>query len=308
MKLLLVGYGKMGRLVEELAPAHGCEIVGPHRRRHAATGGAGRRGDRLLDRRRAARRTSRATSSASCRSVIGTTGWSAHEAELRRAGRARRARRRRGGELFDRREPVPAHRGRGRAADAARTTQYGAWIHEAHHATKRDAPSGTALLLRDAMVGRRLTAGRSTCRRRGPARFPAFTRSDSTAASDTIELTHTARDRRGFAAGALVAAQVDPRTARLVHDAGRAADVMNTTHDGTMLDDHLTNSCRRASWLDCVSASCELHSPASAPRSSRRSGRTARSTRPPCGGWRGGRSTPASTSSRRAARPARRRR
>ena len=27
MKLLLVGYGRMGRLIEELAPAHGCEIA-----------------------------------------------------------------------------------------------------------------------------------------------------------------------------------------------------------------------------------------------------------------------------------------
>ena len=41
-------------------------------------------------------------------------------------------------------------------AEAARLMQaqpqYGAWIHEAHHAAKRDAPSGTALLLRDAMT------------------------------------------------------------------------------------------------------------------------------------------------------------
>ena len=28
MKLLLVGYGKMGRMIEELAPAHGLEIAG----------------------------------------------------------------------------------------------------------------------------------------------------------------------------------------------------------------------------------------------------------------------------------------
>ena len=28
MKILLVGYGKMGRLIEELAPAHGCEVAG----------------------------------------------------------------------------------------------------------------------------------------------------------------------------------------------------------------------------------------------------------------------------------------
>ena len=46
------------------------------------------------------------------------------------------------------------------AAEAARLMreqeQYGAWIHEAHHATKRDAPSGTAILLRDALVAGRL--------------------------------------------------------------------------------------------------------------------------------------------------------
>ena len=28
MKILLVGYGKMGRLVEELAPVNGCEVAG----------------------------------------------------------------------------------------------------------------------------------------------------------------------------------------------------------------------------------------------------------------------------------------
>ena len=28
VRLLLVGYGKMGRMVEELAPAHGCEVAG----------------------------------------------------------------------------------------------------------------------------------------------------------------------------------------------------------------------------------------------------------------------------------------
>ena len=37
--------------------------------------------------------------------------------------------------------------------------QYGAWIHEAHHAAKRDAPSGTALLLRDSMVACRVRRG-----------------------------------------------------------------------------------------------------------------------------------------------------
>jgi 4-hydroxy-tetrahydrodipicolinate reductase len=95
-------------------------------------------------------------------------------------------------------------------AEAARLMhaqeQYGAWIHEAHHAAKRDAPSGTALLLRDAMIGAGF--GRSidmSSTRAGM--IPGVHTVGFDAASDTIELTHTARDRRGFASGALLAAR-----------------------------------------------------------------------------------------------------
>jgi 4-hydroxy-tetrahydrodipicolinate reductase len=85
-------------------------------------------------------------------------------------------------------------------------TEYGAWAWEIHHATKKDAPSGTLLKL----VERMKTAG-----------YPrpvdvASSRAGSIAgtheigfdsASDTITLRHTARSREGFARGALKAAQ-----------------------------------------------------------------------------------------------------
>jgi 4-hydroxy-tetrahydrodipicolinate reductase len=96
------------------------------------------------------------------------------------------------------------------AAEAARLAQaqpeYGAWIHEAHHATKKDAPSGTALLLRDAMTaagfGRPIDISSTRA-----GSIPGTHTIGFDGPSDTIELTHTARDRRGFARGALVAAK-----------------------------------------------------------------------------------------------------
>jgi 4-hydroxy-tetrahydrodipicolinate reductase len=94
--------------------------------------------------------------------------------------------------------------------DAARMMraypQYGAWIHELHHAAKRDAPSGTALLLRDAMTraGYDRVVDVSSTR---AGTIPGTHTIGFDGPSDTIELTHVARDRRGFGLGALLAAQ-----------------------------------------------------------------------------------------------------
>jgi len=95
-------------------------------------------------------------------------------------------------------------------AEAARLLQphqqYGAWIHEQHHAAKRDAPSGTAILLRDAMTraGYRRALDVSSSR---AGMIPGTHTVGFDSQSDTIELIHRARDRRGFATGALVAAR-----------------------------------------------------------------------------------------------------
>ena len=137
--------------------------------------------------------------------VIGTTGWSSHEADFR--AQAERAGL---GVVSAPNFSIGVNLFQMVVAEAARLMQaqdqYGAWIHEAHHATKRDAPSGTALLLRDAMVaaGFRRPIDMSSTR---AGAIPGIHTIGFDAASDTIELTHTARDRRGFAAGALLAAR-----------------------------------------------------------------------------------------------------
>ena len=204
MKLILVGYGKMGRLIDEMARAQGVEVSG---RIDLGSGDWSAEADVAIDFSTAEALRGNFTHYVDRRLpvVIGTTGWSAHAAELReqseRAGI---------GVVAAANFSIGVNLFELMVAEAARLMQshpeFGAWIHEAHHATKRDAPSGTALSLRDAMVaasfGRPIEVSSTRVGTIPGTHTVGF---DST--SDTIELTHTARDRRGFAAGALMAAQ-----------------------------------------------------------------------------------------------------
>jgi 4-hydroxy-tetrahydrodipicolinate reductase len=137
--------------------------------------------------------------------VIGTTGWGSEEAALRREA---------------------AERGIGvvaapnfalgvnlfaalteRAAELmAPHAAFGAWIHEAHHAAKRDAPSGTALLLEAAIRRGGYTGPVDVSSTRAGA-IPGTHTIGFDAPGETITLNHTARDRSGFARGALEAAR-----------------------------------------------------------------------------------------------------
>lgn len=204
VKLLIVGYGKMGQLIEELAPAHGCEVSG---RIDVGKGDWSAPADVAVD-----FSTAEALSSNFSRYidrklpvVIGTTGWEAHAADLKvqaeRAGL---------GVVAAANFSIGVNLFRMMVAEAARLMQphagFGAWIHEAHHAAKRDAPSGTALMLRDTMVGAGYVRPIDVSATRAGA-IPGIHTIGFDGLSDTIELTHTARDRKGFAAGALLAAK-----------------------------------------------------------------------------------------------------
>ena len=204
MKLLLVGYGKMGRLVEQLAPEHGCEVAG---RIDVDSGDWSAPADVAVDfsTAEALRDNFRQYVDRGLPVVIGTTGWSAREAELRRNAEAAGL-----GVVAAANFSIGVNLFQLMVAEAARLMQaheqYGAWIHEAHHAAKRDAPSGTALVLRDIMVGASYKRPIDMSSTRAGA-IPGTHTIGFDGASDTIELTHTARDRRGFAAGALLAAR-----------------------------------------------------------------------------------------------------
>lgn len=204
MKLLIVGYGKMGQLVEELAPAYGCEVAGVI---DVGKGDWSAAADVAVDFSTADALHANFSHYLDRKLpvVIGTTGWSGHEVELR--AQAERAGL---GVLAAANFSIGVNLFQMMVAEAARLMQphagFGAWIHEAHHSAKRDAPSGTALMLRDTMVAEGYSRPIDVSATRAGF-IPGIHTIGFDGASDTIELTHTARDRKGFAAGALLAAK-----------------------------------------------------------------------------------------------------
>jgi 4-hydroxy-tetrahydrodipicolinate reductase len=204
MRLLIVGYGKMGQLVEQLAVSQGMEIAS---RIDVGSGDWATPADVAIDFSTAAALKENFPRYVERKlpAVIGTTGWAdlapgfRQQADHAGLGVVASANFSIGINLFEM-----------MVADAARTMrqhpQYGAWIHEAHHVTKRDAPSGTALLLRDAMAAAGYDRPIDISATRAGA-IPGTHTIGFDGPSDTIVLTHTARDRRGFASGALLAAQ-----------------------------------------------------------------------------------------------------
>jgi len=204
-RLLLIGHGRMGRLVETLAFDYGFDVAGAVTRSTPASA-EWPTADVAIDFSVAAavpstveRLAARGTSI-----VLGTTGWQASEAALRSAAAA-------GGigvvaapnfsigvNVF---LAVVDRIGTLMAAQPA----FGAWIHELHHATKRDAPSGTALAIAQRLRQHGYTADVPIASTRAGA-IPGTHTLGFDAPSETITLTHQARDRAAFARGALAAA------------------------------------------------------------------------------------------------------
>jgi 4-hydroxy-tetrahydrodipicolinate reductase len=85
------------------------------------------------------------------------------------------------------------------------TDDYAPFIEESHHSRKRDAPSGTALRLRDLLAARLPWDIPIASTRAG--HIPGTHRVGFDSIADQITLVHTARSREGFAAGALAAAR-----------------------------------------------------------------------------------------------------
>jgi 4-hydroxy-tetrahydrodipicolinate reductase len=137
--------------------------------------------------------------------VIGTTGWDAASARVREIaeqsglGVVAAPNFSTGVILFG--EIVKAA-----ARLLAPQAEYGAYVHELHHAAKRDAPSGTALALHRAMEGAGYARPIDVASTRAGS-IPGTHAIGFDGPSETITLTHTVRDRGTFARGALVAAQ-----------------------------------------------------------------------------------------------------
>jgi 4-hydroxy-tetrahydrodipicolinate reductase len=212
MKLAIVGYGKMGRSIERLAPEYGCEV---HLRldidNNANFEGMTAENFRGID--TAVEFSTPATAIQNIErlarmgvnTVVGTTGW------LGDIARAREAVEKAGTALvWGANFSVGVNLFSQVVAEAAelfaRQKEYGAWAWEIHHSTKKDAPSGTLLALVEQMKKSGYDRPIDTGSNRAGA-HPGTHEIGFDSADDTITIRHTARGRDGFARGALRAAR-----------------------------------------------------------------------------------------------------
>ena len=212
MKIALIGNGAMGRLVAAEARAAGDEVATIVTSKERDL-----KADELKDKffgfdvaidfsvGEAVLRNIEACARARVPLIEGTTGWKAHEAAAKQivtengAALVYGANFSIGVNLF-------YHIVDRAAALFASVDGYAPFIEEAHHMRKRDAPSGTALQLRELMqkqLGPDADIPTASTR---AGYVPGTHRVGFDSEADQILLVHEARSRRGFAAGALLAA------------------------------------------------------------------------------------------------------
>lgn len=203
-KLAICGYGKMGRLIERLAPEYGFEVTArldigldaslegveaavEFTIPSAVPGNVERFASRKIP------------------LVVGTTGWLEHLDEVKHIVDANGS-----ALVWSPNFSVGVNVFQRVVAEAARLLEnepeYAAWAWEIHHSAKKDAPSGTLLKLIEVMKSAGYTHPVDASSNRAGA-HPGTHEIGFDSAADTITLRHTARSREGFARGALKAAQ-----------------------------------------------------------------------------------------------------
>ncbi len=220
MKIALIGYGKMGRAIEQAALEQGDEVVLRigSKERHLLSREALQAAEVAVEfsTPEAAYENIRVCLEAGLPVVSGTTGW------LERKPQIEDLCRRLGGAFF-----YASNFSIGVNLFFAvneylsklmeQQPQYDVALEETHHVHKRDAPSGTAITLAEQILARLSRKSRWVT---GEARRPEELgvqpfRLDEvpgthlvrwTSPQDSIELKHTAHSREGFARGALLAA------------------------------------------------------------------------------------------------------
>ena len=212
MNLAIVGYGKMGRLIEQLSPEYGCEVkLRLDVDNNAKFEGMTKENFRGID--AAMEFSTPATAPENIErlaqigvnTVVGTTGW------FGEVERARSAVERGGtGLVWSPNFSVGVSLFNEIVAQAARLfaqqPEYGAWAWEIHHSTKKDAFSGTLLALVEKMKQNGYEKRIDTSSSRAGA-HPGTHEVGFDSSADTITIRHTARSREGFARGALRAAR-----------------------------------------------------------------------------------------------------
>ncbi len=210
--LAIVGYGKMGRLIEQLAAEYEFTVALKLDEFNNANGeGLTAENFRGIDVAidfsipAAVPANVEGIAKLGVNVVVGTTGWLEHIDAVKRAVEAHGI-----GLVWSPNFSIGVNVFFKLVAEAARLLAaepaYGAWAWEIHHSAKKDAPSGTLLKLVEEMkkagYGRNIDVGSNRA-----GTIPGTHEIGFDSAADTITLRHTARSREGFARGALKAAQ-----------------------------------------------------------------------------------------------------
>ena len=210
MKLALIGNGAMGRLVTAEATTAGDEVglvvtskdsqLSPIQLSEQLRGH-----DVAIDFSvgEAVLRNIEACALAGVPLVEGTTGWKAHEEKARQIVNEHSAALVYGAN-FSIGVNLFYHIAERAASLFSRVNGYAPFIEEAHHMRKRDAPSGTALHLRESLAKHFGSDIPTASTRAGY--IPGTHRVGFDSEGDQILLVHEARSRRAFASGALLAA------------------------------------------------------------------------------------------------------
>jgi 4-hydroxy-tetrahydrodipicolinate reductase len=210
--LAIVGHGKMGRLIEQLAPDYGFEVrLTLNSGTNARSAGLNAENLRGVDAAVEFSMPSAAVQNicqlAALRIpvVVGTTGWFQQLPCVREAVQAG------GGALvWSPNFSVGVYRFRQIIAQAASAfaaeREYEAWGWEIHHSAKNDAPSGTLLAVAEEMKQSGFERSINLSASRAGA-HPGTHEIGFDSSADTITIRHTARNREGFARGALRAAR-----------------------------------------------------------------------------------------------------
>jgi len=211
-RLAIIGYGKMGRLIEQLAPEYGFTVVLKldefNNANYEGVTAENFRGiDAAVDFSIPAAVVENVERIAALgvNMVVGTTGWSEHLARVKSAVEKNGI-----GLVWSPNYSIGVNVFARLVAEAARLfaaqPEYGAWAWEIHHSTKKDAPSGTLLKLVEEMKAADYSRPIDVSSNRAGG-HPGTHEIGFDSAADTITLRHTARSREGFARGALKAAQ-----------------------------------------------------------------------------------------------------
>jgi len=210
MKIALIGYGAMGKLIERLAVENGHEI-GVIIDDSDANLFPGELAEKLrgcdvaidFTVAMAVRRNVEACVKARVPVVLGTTGWNEQRQEVENVVKEGD-----GALIFGANFSIGVNLFYKVAEYASelfsKFPEYEAFIEEQHHSRKKDAPSGTALKLKE-LVEKHVKIGEIAATRAG--NIPGTHRLGFDGSADQILLEHTARSREGFALGAIMAAE-----------------------------------------------------------------------------------------------------